>query len=51
MNFKIIIISWGTWVAKLVKCLCLTLIFSSSHDLRVVSLSPAFGSAPGMKPV
>ena len=34
--------SWGIWAAQLVKCL--TLDFSSGHDLRVVKSSPASGS-------
>ena len=33
----------GTWVAQLVKCQTLGL--GSSHDLRVVRLSPKLGSA------
>ena len=33
--------SWGTWVAQSVKCL--TLGFSSGHDLRVRELEPHIG--------
>ena len=36
----------GTWVAQLVKHL--TLDFSLDHDLRVVKLNPALGSALGV---
>ena len=31
--------AWGTWVTQLVKCL--TRDFSSGHDLKVVTSSPA----------
>nr|XP_035928017.1 coiled-coil domain-containing protein 125 isoform X2 [Halichoerus grypus] len=40
--FKTCLVSWGTWMAKLVECL--TPDFSSGHDLRVVRLSPVPGS-------
>ena len=33
---------WGAWVAQLVECL--TLGFSSGHDLKVMELSPVTGS-------
>ena len=34
-------INWGPWVTQLVKCL--TLDFSSSHDLKVCGIKPRVG--------
>ena len=42
---KDILCSEGAWVAQ-----CQTLDFSSGHDLRVVRLSLASGSALGLEP-
>ena len=39
---------WGTWMVQSVKCL--TLDFGSGHDLTIVGLSPALGSALSMEP-
>ena len=41
------VVSWGTWVAQLVKYQ--TLDFGSGHDLRVLRLSPEWGSTVGME--
>ena len=41
-------ISWGTWVAQLVKHP--TLDFGSGHDLRVMRLSRVSGSVLGVEP-
>ena len=40
---KVLLNSWGTWVAWLVECL--TLSFSSGHDLTALGLSPESASA------